>query len=295
MRTVLILLVALMATACGAPSSSNGATIVVTTTVLGDFVRQIAGDAVTVGVLMPVGADPHEFEASAQQVAAMEKATLVVANGLGLEEGMTSVLDAVESDGVPVLKVGELEAPRDFSDGSPDPHVWFDPVRMADAANAVAAKLAEVAPGATDWTARGQAYAQEIQSTEEAMRGLFDQIPVDRRKLVTGHMAFGYLADRFGFSIVGVVIPGGGTMGAPSAGDLAALARTIIDEDVPAIFTETTESPTLADALAKEVGRDVKVVSLYTGSLGAPGSGADSYLGLLLTDAQTIAHALEEN
>lgn len=293
MRIVLILMLALVVPACSAPAASSGPTIVVTTTVLGDFVRQIAGDAVSVEVLMPVGADPHEFEASARQVAAMEKATLVVANGVGLEEGMTSVLDAVEKDGVPVLKVGELETPRLFSDGTPDPHVWFDPVRMANAATAVATKLAEVVPEATDWTARGQAYAQEIRATEETMRGLFDQIPVDRRKLVTGHMAFGYLADRFGFSIVGVVIPGGGTMGAPSAGDLAALARTIVDEDVPAIFTESTESPTLASALAEEVGHDVKVVSLYAGSLGAPGSGADTYLGLLLTDAHTITDALE--
>ncbi len=293
MRIVLILVSALVATVCGTPTGSNGSTIVVTTTVLGDFVRQIVGDAVTVQVLMPVGADPHEFEASAQQVAAMEKASLVVANGLGLEEGMASVLDAVESDGVPVLKIGELETPRYFSDGTPDPHVWFDPVRMANATTAIGAKLAEVVPEVADWTAKGEAYAQEIRTTEETMRSLFDQIPVDRRKLVTGHMAFGYLADRFGFSIVGVITPGGGTMGEPSAGDLAALAQTIVSEDVPAIFTESTESPTLADALAKEVGRDVKVVSLYTGSLGAPGSGADTYLGLLLTDAHTITDVLK--
>ena len=269
MRIVLTLALslALMAAGCGAPSGSSGTTIVATTTIVGDLVRQIARDCATVEVLMPVGADPHEFEASARQVAAMEKATLVVANGLGLEEGMASVLDAIEKNGVPVLKVGELETPRFFSDGTPDPHVWFDPERMANAATAIAAKLVEINPEATDCPARGQAYAQEILATEQTMRDLFDQIPADRRKLVTGHMAFGYLADRFGFSIVGVVIPGGGTMGAPSARDLAALARTIVDENVPAIFTESTESPTLPDALAKEVGHDVKVVSLYTGSL----------------------------
>jgi len=292
MRIVLILVVVLAATACSGPARSEGTSIVVTTNVLGDVVRNIAGDAVTVEVLMPVGSDPHEFEASAQQVASMEKASLVVANGLGLEEGMASVIEIVETDGVPVLRVGELETPRYFSDGNPDPHLWFDPVRMAHAVKAVAAKLADVAPGAADWTGNGDAYAAQILSTEETMSGLFDQIPADGRKLVTGHMAFGYLADRFGLEIVGVVIPGGGTMGAPSAGDLAALAQTIVDENVPAIFTESTESPVLADALAREVGRDVQVVSLYTGSLGAPGSGADTYLGLLLTDAQRISDAL---
>jgi zinc/manganese transport system substrate-binding protein len=287
------MLLALAIGACSSPPASQQPTIVATTTILGDFVHEISGDAVDVQVLMPVGADPHEFRASAKQVATMESATLVIANGLGLEEGMHSVLDAVESDGVPVLKVGELEPPRTFADGRADPHVWFDPVRMANAAKAVAEKLAEIDPGATDWASRGDAYAQKIMDTESHMRDLFDQIPADRRKLVTGHMAFGYLADRFGFEIVGVVIPGGGTMGEPSAEELASLARTIVSEDVPAIFTETTESPKLAETLAQEVGHDVKVVSLYTGSLGAAGSGADTYIGLLLTDANRITDALK--
>jgi zinc/manganese transport system substrate-binding protein len=291
MRLVLIALLALLMTACGAPASSEQPTIVVTTTILGDLVRQIAGDAVNVQVLMPVGADPHDFSASAKQVAAMESATLVVANGLGLEEGMTSVLDAVESDGVPILKVGKLSTPRTFDDGTADPHVWFDPVRMADAATAVASRLAEIAPSATDWMARGDAYAEKLKETDATMRQLFDQIPPDRRKLVTGHMAFGYLADRYGFKVVGVIVPGGGTLGEPSASDLADLADTIVAENVTAVFTETIESPKLAEALAAETGRDVKIVTLYTGSLGGPGSGADTYIGLLLTDANLIVDA----
>lgn len=293
MRIVPILVSAVVAVSCSGPAGSEGPSVVVTTNVLGDIVRNVAGGAVSVEVLMPVGSDPHEFEASAQQVAAMEQASLVVTNGLGLEEGMASVLQTMEVDSVPVLKVGELETPRYFADGNADPHVWFDPVRMANAARAIAAKLDDVAPGVADWAASGEAYAQEILSTEATMRNLFDQIPDSRKKLVTGHMAFGYLADRFGLEVVGVVIPGGGTMGAPSAGGLAALARTIVDQHVPAIFTESTESPVLAQALANEVGQDVQVVSLYTGSLGAQGSGADTYLGLLLTDAQRITDALK--
>jgi len=293
MRIVIILVTGLIASACSSGATSDEPRIVATTTILGDVVREIAGDAVAVEVLMPVGADPHEFEPSAKQVAAMESATLVVANGLGLEEGMSSVLEMVEADGVPVLKIGELETSRYFEDGHADPHVWFDPERMANAATVVAARLADLAPGAADWAARGDAYAQKIVDTQTEMTRVFDEISQDRRKLVTGHMAFGYLADRFGFSIVGVVIPGGGTLGEPSAADLAALVRTITDEKVPAIFTETTESPTLAETLAQEVGHDVQIVTLYTGSLGAPDSGADTYLGLLLTDANRITDALK--
>jgi zinc/manganese transport system substrate-binding protein len=291
MRTVLSVALLLTASACGARQVPEQPAIVVTTNVLGDFVHEIAGDAVNVQVLMPVGADPHEFSASAKQVAAMESSVLVVANGLGLEEGMASVLGSVASDGVPVLNVGELSPPRSFEDGTPDPHVWFDPVRMADAARIVASKLETVAPGAADWTARGDAYAQRLLETASTMRQLFNQIPAGRRRLVTGHAAFGYLADRFGFTVVGVVVPGGGTLGEPSASELAALVDTIVAEDVGAIFTETTESPKLAETLAAETGREVKIVTLYTGSLGGPGSGADTYIGLLLTDANLIVDA----
>jgi zinc/manganese transport system substrate-binding protein len=117
-------------------------------------------------------------------------------------------------------------------------------------------------------------------------------VPVDRRVLVTNHDALGYFADRYGFEVVGTVIPGISTQAAADAADFAALATTVRDRGVPAIFAETTSSTALADALAAEVGRDVAVVTLYTGSLGPPDSGADTYVGMLETDAHRIADAL---
>jgi len=286
----------LFGSACSSSPVDDRPIVVATTTILGDIVREIAGDELNVQVLMPVGVDPHEFSASAKQVAQMESAVLVVANGLGLEEGLTSVLDAVMADGVPVLKVGDVVTPRYFENGRPDPHIWFDPERMAVVARKIADRLAQVDDGLSpaDWSSRGGAYAARILDTEAEMERRFGQISPERRKLVTSHMAFGYLADRFGFEVVGVVIPGGGTLGETSASALGSLAETIVAEDVPAIFVETTVSPRLSETLAAETGRDVKIVTLYTGSLGAPGSGADTYLGLLLTDTERIVDALKE-
>ena len=98
--------------------------------------------------------------------------------------------------------------------------------------------------------------------------------------------------ERYGFEIAGVVIPGGSSLAAPSAGDLAALVEVMIDRQVPAIFTETTDSTVLAESVAAAVGDDIAVVEIYTGSLGESGSGADTLLGLLVTNARRIAVAL---
>lgn len=294
MRIIIVLVAAVLVTACsgGAAPSEGRPTIVATTTVLGDIARHVAGDDYDVEVLMPVGADPHDFRPSAKQIASAQNATLVVANGLDLEQGLGDVLANLERDGVPVFRVGDVIEPRLFDDGRPDPHVWFDPERMAVAVERLGDRLAELDPS-VDWQARAKGYADQILATEQQMRDIFSVVPQDHRKLVTSHLAFGYLADRFGFRLVGVIVPGGSTLGEPSAAALAALADAIREEDVPAIFVESTASPKLAEALAAEVGRTVAVVPLYVGSLGEPGSGADTYLGMLLTDATRIADALQ--
>jgi zinc/manganese transport system substrate-binding protein len=103
---------------------------------------------------------------------------------------------------------------------------------------------------------------------------------------------FGYFADRYGFDVVGAVIPGGSTLAEPSSQELADLADVIREQDVPAIFADTSSPTDLADALADEGGLDVEVVSLYSESLGEPGSGADTYLTMIQSNADAIAAAL---
>jgi zinc/manganese transport system substrate-binding protein len=288
-----------------APRSESGPLrVVATTSVLGDLVANVVGDEATVEVLLPIGADPHDYQPSARQLALVNEADLVVANGLRLEEGLADALESAEADGANVLEVAPLVDPipldADEGDGCDpegeeadrcDPHVWTDPVRMADAARIVAAELASI-DGSADWEGNAERYAQELLAADEDIATALAVLPTDRRVLVTNHESMGYFADRYGFEVVATVIPGGTTLGEPSSAELAELVAVIDEAGVPAIFAENVEPSTLAEAVAAEVGSDVAVVELYTESLGEPGSGADTLIGMLLTNAERITEAL---
>ena len=318
--------------------------VVVTTTILGDIVGNVAGEQATVEVLMPLGADPHAFEASAQQAALLRDADLVIANGLGLEEGLLDAIVAAEEDGVRVLEVGPSLDPvpyvgpgdddeHDHGDddhgdddhgdddhgdddhgdddhgdddhgdddhgdddqahdheGGLDAHVWMDPVRMAEAVDLIAAGFDEVADG--DFLARGASYRDQLEALDADIDAMIATIPEADRKLVTNHFAYGYYADRYGLELLGTVIPAATTEAQTSAAEFAELIEIIEDSGASAIFASTTESTTLAEAIAGEVGRDVQVLSLYTGSLGEPGSGAETYIEMMTTSTERIVEGL---
>jgi zinc/manganese transport system substrate-binding protein len=304
---VIVGLMAVSASACGSdPSNDEVVHIVATTTILGDVVTNVVGDAAEVEVLMPVGVDPHDFQPSSQQVAAIQRADLVVANGLGLEEGLQDVLEVAASDGVRVWEVGPDIDPLGYAETTEgdshdddhevedlDPHFWLDPLRVARAAILLGDQLAEVAPD-PDWSAAAGAYGAELAVVDEdSIQALAVVAPSDR-KLVTNHRSFGYFADRYGFEVIGTVIPGGATLANPSSAELASLVGAIEREQVPAIFTENVEPDVLATAVASEVGYDVAVVELYTGSLGEPGSDGDTLIKMLESNVARIVEALRK-
>lgn len=298
----ILLLVAISVSACGRRSGdgSSPPRVVATTSVWGDVVTQIVGDDAQVQVLIPIGTDAHEFQATSRQAAALQEADLVIANGLGLEEGLGDVLDSAARDGANILEVApELdplpfaspEGAREPEPGALDPHVWFDPTRVATAARLIAARLAEI-DESVDWESRAASYADVLHVTDDQVARILEKVEDGERKLVTNHDSLGYFADRYGLSVISVVIPGGSTMGEPSSAEMAALVEEIESEGVRTIFAETTQPTLLAEALAAEVGDTVSVVRLYTGSLGEPGSGADTLTGMLTTDAELISGAL---
>jgi zinc/manganese transport system substrate-binding protein len=311
LRAIMVVAVAAAITlgACGTTGAGEGdIRIVATTSTLGDLVSNVAGGDATVEVLMPLGADPHSFVPSSQQVAEMNDADLVVVNGLGLEEGFAAVLEGVVADGGRVLELGPMLDPIPFGlddhddadhdddeddgdDHSIDPHVWMDPLRMAEAVTIVAAELSELDPG-SDWTERGAAYASELQELHSEIEAELSAIDQSDRLLVTNHEALGYFADRYDFEVVGTVIPGGSTLGDPSSEALASLVGTIRELGVSVVFAETTQPSALADAVARELGGEVQVVELFTGSLGEPGSGAETLIDMLRVNAGRIAQAL---
>lgn len=292
-------LLALALAGCGdddgaARASGDRPHVVVTTNVLGDVVSDLVGDEADVEVVMPPGTAPHEFEASPRQVASMRDADVLVTNGAGFEEGLTDTIEAAEQDGVPTFAaIDAVDTLQLEGDGGTDPHFFTDPARMATAAQAIADFLLDEVPGLDT-----PAFARQVRATVDELHALdgevertLSAVPADRRTLVTNHEVFGYFADRYGYDVVGAVIPAGTTQAEPSAAQLDELAHTIEEHHVPAIFVETSSATRLAEALADEVG-DVDVVELFSESLGDEGSGGETYVAMMRTNAGRIADAL---
>jgi zinc/manganese transport system substrate-binding protein len=283
-------LLVLMA-ACNGPAPEDGRpSIVVTTGLLGDMVSNITDDLARVSVLLPAGADPHEFQLSAAQLVSLLEADLVVANGLGLELGLDDALDEAASSGIEVIELSPLLDPFPFPGGGLDPHFWLDPVRAAHGVEIIAERLHQIQADPR-WTAAAAAYAEEVLATHREIEAILNQVPHERRSLVTNHESLAYFADRYGFDLVGALIYGGSTQAAPDASNLADLVARMREAGVDVVFADTSSSPALAEALAAELP-GAEVVSLFTESLGPPGSGAETYLELLLKNAELIAGAL---
>ena len=276
--------------------------VVATTTLVGDVVRAVGGDAIQLTVLLPAGADPHTFEPAPQDVAAVADAHLVFVNGGGLETFLARLLEnaggaaAVPvSEGVVFRQAGEeheAEAPQTMPPGEGvDPHVWFNPWNVVVWTRNIEGALSTLDPAnARLYAANARRYRLELQELDAWIEEQVAQVPQSRRQLVTDHAVLGYFADRYGFEQVGAVFPGFSSAAAPSARDLARLEETIRALDVPAIFVGTTVNPNLAQRIADDTG--VRVVSLYTGSLSEKGGPADSYLSFMRYDVSAIVEAL---
>ncbi len=296
---VAVPLLTLALAACGdddgaASASGDRPQVVVTTNVLGDVVSELVGDEAEVEVIMPPGVAPHEFQASAKQVAAMRDADVLVINGAGFEEGLTETIEAAEQDGVPTFAaIDAVDTLQLEGDGGTDPHFFTDPARMAAAAQGIADFLVDEVPDLDTPVFARQARdtIDELHALDAELERTLSVVPSHRRTLVTNHEVFGYFADRYGFDVVGAVIPAGTTQAEPSAEQLDELAHTIEEQHVPAIFVETSSPTRLADALADEVGH-VDVVELFSESLGDEGSGGETYAAMMRTNAGRIADAL---
>jgi manganese/iron transport system substrate-binding protein len=310
-RTALLVTMAYLS-ACGRTSSpsaldsgqSGKIKVVATTTILGDVVKQVGGDAIDLTVLLPTGVDPHAFEPAPKDLTAVAGADVIFINGAGLEEflsrllenaGATSTQVIDTSDGIQLRQLEEPDTGSlEESEGQDvDPHVWFDPANVMTWTQNIESALSGLDPAnAQTYAANADAYRAELQELDGWVRQQVTQIPQDRRKLVTDHQVFGYFADRYGFEQVGAVIPSYTAAAEPSAQQLAALENTIKEAGVQAIFVGKTANPSLAERIASDTG--IKLVALYTGSLTDPGGEADSYLALIRYDVTAIVQALKQ-
>lgn len=265
--------------------------VVATTTIVGDVVAQVGGDEIELTVLLRAGVDPHTYEPRPSDLAAISEAHVVFINGLGLEAFLEETLRSVGQDR-PVVSVSEgipvLRHPT--RPDQPDPHVWFDVRNVMIWVDNIEAALSALDPAHADaYAANAAAYRQRLEELDSWIIEQVATVPEGRRKLVTNHPALGYFADRYGFEQVGAIYPASPSA-EPSAQDIARLEEAILQYDVPAIFAEGTVNPVLAEQIARDTG--VAVVSLYTGSLGGPGSGAEDYIALMRYDVEAIVAAL---
>ncbi|MFF9144901.1 zinc ABC transporter substrate-binding protein AztC [Streptomyces sp. NPDC014861] len=278
--------------------------VVVTTNILGDITREIVGDEADVSVLMKPGADPHSFGLSAVQAAELESADLVVHNGLGLEENVLRHVETARESGVPTFAAGEAVDPLTFhagddggaadEAGKADPHFWTDPDRVRKAVGLIADRVVEHVEGVSEKAVRDNAerYEGRLADLTAWMETSFARVPEDRRALVTNHHVFGYLAERFGFRVVGAVIPSGTTLASPSSSDLRSLTRAMEDAGVRTVFADSSRPTRLADVLRHETGGDVDVVPLYSESLTEKGKGAGTYLEMMRANTTAMAESL---
>ena len=287
----------------------EAAVVVATTSIWADITANVACDGLAdVRMIIPPGGDPHSFEPSLRDRETMDNADLVIANGLFLEESLEDTIDAVESNGVPVLRVGDgldpipTSAHDDESDdhdhegddhdhGDADPHVWWDPTRIAAAAPLIAEAVADagVDRGALDECATR--YVDELTTLDAEVDAMVAPLPTDQRILVTNHDSLGYFADRYDFEVLGSVIPSSSSLAATSPAELDALAAEIVATGEPAIFADTQNSADDAEALANRIG-DVEVVSMLTDTLDEPGTDQGTYVGWLRQNVETIVGAL---
>lgn len=303
------ILMALVLAGCGPTPAGQGTTdglrVVTTTNIIGDVVARVAGGHIQLTVLMGPGVDPHTYTPTPRDVAAVHDAALIFVNGAGLETFLEPLLRQADgqarqvdlSQGLELLPAEHYhaeEAEHAGEDkGEYDPHVWLSVPNVIHWVDTVAAVLAEADPAhAEQYRSRAGAYRQELEALDAWIRQEVAGIPPERRKLVTNHPAFGYFAEAYGFEQVGAVYPIS-PAAEPSAQEIAVLEDSIRRLGVPAVFTESTVNPKLAEQVARDTG--IRLVRLYTGSLGEPGSGAETYIGMMRYNTKAIEEALKGN
>ena len=296
---VLLLLFAAFSCQSGRDTGNAGKkSIVVTYSILGSLVKDLVGDKANVTVSIPNGLDPHEWEPSAKDIETINKADLVIENGLGLEGGMEKTLQSARDNGVKFFTASDYITVRhvgigegipsgdpDQAVGAADPHIWTDPLTMKSVVSALAPVLLQDL--GLDVTNQAAKLETQLDNLNTEVMNTVAQIPLSDRKLVTGHESMGYFAQRYGFKLVGVIVPSLSSQAEVSAADLAALKQAVIDNQVKAIFTELGTSPVVAKAIGDETGAEV--VELTTHSLPTDGS----YFTFMTNLATVITAALK--
>jgi ABC-type Zn uptake system ZnuABC Zn-binding protein ZnuA len=269
---IALLLLALAGCGADGDARADGRTrVVATTTQAADLVRQVGGAHVAVTQLLAPNTDPHDYEVRPHDLGALADADLVVRSGGDVDGWLDEAIDGSGTD-AKVLTLGHGMRLR-----GDDPHWWQDPRNALIAVHEIEAALHLRAP----------AYERELKRLDGQVAACIDKVPRAQRTLVTTHDALGYYAARYGIDVVGTVIPSLSTEAQPSAGDTAALIKTIEDTGVNAIFAESSVNPKVEAAIARETGAKVGK-ALWADSLGPEGSDGATYVQSIESNTKAL-------
>ncbi len=301
---ILFLLLIFFLAACSpgeeaTPAASDGKlNVVATTSIIGDVVANVGDDLIDLTVLMPAGTDPHSFEPSPQQIAALSDADTVFVNGFDLEQTLMPVLDSAVSpdkivavsDGVEPIEFGGRDAEAGEHGQRYDPHVWMDPNNVIIWTQNIEDALSKADPDHEDaYHQNAEAYREQLQALDAWIQAQIT--PLLPLKVVTDHKVFGYFARRYGIEQVGAIIPSHSALAQPSAQEIAQLEDVIKQLGVNAILVGNTVNPNLAKRVAEDTG--VQLIPIYTGSLSGPDGPASTYLDFMRYDVNAIVQAAQ--
>jgi manganese/zinc/iron transport system substrate-binding protein len=306
-RLLLLVTVALALAGCGKqeagrvdPNLGNRQVRVVATTgMVTDIVEHVGGGRVDVEGLMGPGVDPHLYKATEGDVIRLADADVVFYNGLHLEAKLSEVFERMGgqvrtvavTDGIPRSR---LIASAAFG-AAYDPHVWFDVRLWVEAARETRDALAALDPAhAATYQANAKRYLADLEGLDRYVRHRVEELPRERRVIITAHDAFNYFGRAYDFEVRG--LQGISTVTEAGTGDIQDLAEFIVDRRIPSIFVESSVSPRTIQAVEEAVrsrGFDVGIGgSLFSDAMGDPGTPAGTYTGMVRHNVDTIVDGL---
>jgi zinc/manganese transport system substrate-binding protein len=292
MRRIVLILLLLLVPA-GARAEAPPLHVVASFSILGDLVRQIGGEDVTLDTLVGPDGDAHVFEPSPDDAEQLRRAQLFIVNGLGLEGWMQRLIESSGFKGRLVVASAGIDPLIPAAGAAPDPHAWQDIGNGRRYAQTIAASLEAADPAhAAAYQSREAGYDRELAALESWVRQQIGSIPPTKRKIITTHDAFGYFGRAYGVSFLAPV--GMSEESEPDAGAVADLIRTIRQEQIKALFIENMTDPRLLQQLARETGT-VPGGTLFADALSGPNEGGETYAAMFRHNVPLMAAAMGRN
>lgn len=294
----LLLLAASIIAACSqspeTASESGKLKVVATTSIVADVVRNIGGEQIILIPLLPYGSDPHSYNPTPQDLVKISDAEVIFSNGLGLEAFLDPLFESAGvADKVVPVSEGITTIHSDNGERGEDPHTWTDPNNVLIWVDNIEETLINLDPGHENiYRSNAESFRRELIELDDWIRSQTNQLPDEKRNIITDHLIFGYFANKYGFTQVGTIIPGYSSLAGPSAQSLAELETTINKMGLKVIFIGETVNPDLAERIADDTG--TKLVFLYTGSLSEQGGDADTYLKYMRHNTNAIVENLKD-